>query len=83
MSKKDAKEYSDFSNVTKLENDLIPEEFPEGPVGSVINNNQPVSGKSTGWKDGQRRLSAFNYADKEEREGKIRNYLGTPPTHDE
>lgn len=74
MKKKVQKEYSDFSNVTKIENELIPEEFPEGPFGAVINHDTPVSGKSSRWKKDQQRQSAFVYADKDQHLNEQRNY---------
>lgn len=74
MEKKDRNLYSDFSNVTNIDNELIPEEFPEGPFGSAIHDADPVSNKSTAWKVGQHQQSAFTYADKEHSERTERNY---------
>lgn len=82
MSKKDKKKYSNFSNVNS-QNNLIPEEFPEGPFGSAINDDEPVSSKSTPWEDGQRRESAFVYPDKEQHEDLPRQAPGAHPIHDE
>src|SRR5699024_2719579 len=42
MSKKGKKDYSDFSNVRRMQNELIPEEFPEGGFGSSINKEEYV-----------------------------------------
>jgi hypothetical protein len=38
--------------------DILPEEFPEGPYGMAEYNDQPV-GKSTPWQPGQRVVSRF------------------------
>lgn len=63
--------------------ELIPEEFPEGPVGSPINEDEAVTGKSTPWKKGQRRASAYVYADKEQHDDIPRRLPGSHPLHDE
>ena len=59
MDKKE-ETYHDFSNVQKQRDFLIPEEFPEGPFGSPINQDAPVENKTTPWQEGQRYQSAFN-----------------------
>ena len=74
MMKKDPKQYTDFSNVTNMGNELIPEEFPEGPFGSAINNADPVSNKSTAWKVGQHQQGAFSYTNTEQQEESVRDY---------
>jgi hypothetical protein len=83
MPKDYNKKYSDFSAVDKSRNEIIPEEFPEGPVGSPINAENPVTGKSTPWKDGQKRMSAFVYPDEAQHEDLPRQIDGAHPTHDE
>jgi len=83
LGKKDEKKYSDFSNVTNVRNDLIPEEHPEGAYGSPIRADDPVYGKSTPWKKGQRRQSAFVYPYKELHEDLPRQAPGAHPIHDE
>ncbi|MFC4558661.1 hypothetical protein ACFO3D_10615 [Virgibacillus kekensis] len=83
MSKEDKKKFSDFSNVRSRNNNLIPEEFPEGPVGSSINADEPVESKSTPWEEGQRRESAFVYPYKELHEDLPRQTPGAHPIHDE
>ena len=48
MKKKNHKEdYTNFSNVEKMKEFMIPEEFPEGPFGSPFRINEPVENKST------------------------------------
>lgn len=63
--------------------ELIPEEFPEGPFGSSINEDEIVTGKSTPWKKGQRRASAYVYPDKEQHDDIPRRLPGSHPLHDE
>ncbi|MEN2768360.1 hypothetical protein [Ornithinibacillus xuwenensis] len=82
MGKKDKKQFSDFSNVRNQRNNLIPEEFPEGSFGSSINKHDPVFSKSTPWKEGQRRESAFVYPYKELHEDLPRQIDGSHPIHD-
>ncbi|WP_106496795.1 hypothetical protein [Lentibacillus sp. Marseille-P4043] len=84
MGEKDKKKYSNFSNVNNIKNHLIPEEFPEGPVGSPINEEKPVTtSKSTPWTEHQRRQSAFVYPYKELHEDLPRQTPGSHPIHDE
>ncbi|GGA76741.1 hypothetical protein [Ornithinibacillus halotolerans] len=83
MGKKDKEKFSNFSNVEYQNNYLIPEEFPEGPFGSSINKEQAVEGKSTPWKEGQRRESAFVFPDKNQHEDLPRQIKGAHPLHDD
>lgn len=77
------KDYSDFSNVKKQKNQLIPEEFPEGPFGSSINKDEKVTSKSGPWVEGQYRDSAFVYPDKDQHAGIPRQADGAHPTNAE
>ena len=83
MTKKKKRNYSDVDNARKQRNELIPEEFPEGPMGSPINAHEPVDLKSTPWEEGQRRQSAFIFPDKEQHDDKPRQAPGSHPLHDE
>ncbi|RYG74491.1 hypothetical protein EU245_02505 [Lentibacillus lipolyticus] len=83
MSKKDKVNYSDFSNVQNQRNNLIPEEFPEGPFGSEINDDEIEGSKSTPWQEGQSRESAFVYPDKDQHDDLPRQTPGAHPLHDE
>ena len=85
MNNKKQKEnrYAEMSTVEKQRENLIPEEFPEGPVGSPIRAHEPVEGKSTEWKKGQQRTSAFTYADKEQHDDLPRRDADAHPLHDE
>ncbi|OIK10249.1 cytosolic protein [Bacillus sp. MUM 116] len=84
MSKKDAEKYTEISTVEKRENYLTAQEFPEGPYGSTFRVNDPVQNKSTPWKEGQRRYSAFNYEFKSLHEDLPRQGMEPAhPTHDD
>ncbi|UFT98231.1 cytosolic protein [Radiobacillus kanasensis] len=83
MSKKDEDKYSDFENVERMRNYLIPEQMPEGPYGSPINKDEPVQNKSTPWREGQRYYSAFNYPDKDQHDNIPRRVSPYHPLHDE
>lgn len=75
--------FSEISNVENLHDSLIPEEFPEGPVGSPFKKNEKVESKSTEWEQGQQRTSAFTYPDKERHDDLPRRAPGSHPLHDE
>ncbi|WP_164668229.1 hypothetical protein [Virgibacillus doumboii] len=83
MAKKKKKNYSDFSNVRSVQNNLIPEEFPEGPFGSTISDEELAYSKSTPWEEGQHRQSGFVYENKELHEDLPRQAPGAHPIHDE
>lgn len=80
MGNKRAEKYSNFSNVEKMNNNLIPEEFPEGPFGSPVGFNKPVEGKD--WSKGQHRTSGFTYENKSLHDDLPRQMEGAHPTHD-
>lgn len=77
------KKFSNFPNVDKWKNELIPEEFPEGPLGSPINQDESVESKSTKWQDGQKRMSSYVYPDEEQHHDLPRQMEGAHPIHDE
>lgn len=83
VEKKNGKTYSDFSNVRSMNNELIPEEYPEGAFGSSQAADEQVEGKSTPWEKGQRRQSAFIYPYKALHEDLPRQAPGAHPIHDE
>ncbi|MHC0035419.1 hypothetical protein [Pseudoneobacillus sp. C159] len=82
MSDKD-EQYTDFSTVETQKTFLTSEEFPEGPFGSSINKNKPVSNKDTPWEHGQQFYSAFTYENRNFHESLPRQFPGAHPTHDE
>jgi hypothetical protein len=78
----DRRKYTDLSTVESQRNDLIPEEFPEGPYGSPLITES--LGKSTPWREDQRPNNRFTYENRDLHEGLGRG--GYPPdhnTHDE
>lgn len=75
--------YSDFSNVEKQRNYLIPEDLPEGPYGSPRGKTEPVQNKSTPWEKGQRYQSAFTYEFKSLHQDLPRQMEGAHPPHDD
>lgn len=81
--KENENKYSDFSNVTNMKNELIPEEFPEGSFGSPINADRPVESKSSPWEEGQQRKSAFVYPYQDLHDNLPRQAPGAHPTHNE
>lgn len=80
--KKKKVDYTDFPNVVKQKSNLIPEEFPEGPLGSPVNKEAKAESKSTPWKEGQYRDSAFVYPDREQHDDLPRQTDGAHPLHD-
>ncbi|MFK2826500.1 cytosolic protein [Bacillus sp. B190/17] len=76
-------EYTDFSNVEKSRNYIIPEQTPEGPYGAPRGKYEPVENKSTPWRKGQRSYSAFTYENKSLHQNLPRQYDGAHPTHDD
>lgn len=83
LADKSREEYTDFSNVEKTRSYLIAEEFPDGPYGSPIRQNEPVELKSTPWEEGQRRYSSFNYEFKSLHQDAPRQFPGAHPPHDD
>jgi len=83
VKKKKPKDFSDFTNVNNIHDHLIPEEFPEGSFGSPIHADQPVSGKSSPWEEGQHRRSAYIYPDKAIHDDLPRLTPGAHPLHDD
>ncbi|MDN4595450.1 hypothetical protein NWF35_16450 [Polycladomyces subterraneus] len=75
------RDFHDVSTVESQRNELIPEEFPEGPYGAA--HNEPQLGKSTPWRPGQHAAPQFTYEMREFHEGLPRQAPGSHPTHDE
>ncbi|NBD26569.1 hypothetical protein GT019_22070 [Paenibacillus sp. T1] len=74
FKKEDRQSYTDFKSVESQRNDLVAEEFPEGPYGSEI---QSASlGKSTPWRMDMRSPNRFDYENRELHEGIGRDYPG-------
>lgn len=83
----DRQPYQDVSTKESQRNDIIPEEFPEGPYGSDLLSES--LGKSSPWRIDQGAISAFDYENHALHEGD-RDYPGdnspsnlTPEVQDE
>ncbi|MEH7352927.1 cytosolic protein [Neobacillus drentensis] len=83
MGKTNSKKYTELSTVEKQQNVLTAQEFPEGSYGSFIKKDEPVQNKSTPWKEGQRKYSAYNYEFKSLHEDLPRQIEGAHPPHDD
>jgi hypothetical protein len=66
--------YTDFANVESQRNDIIPEEFPEGPYGMDLLTES--LGKSTMWRIDQRSPNAYGYENKQLHQELKRDYPG-------
>nr|WP_089971257.1 hypothetical protein [Lihuaxuella thermophila] len=73
--------HQELSTVKSLHNDLIPEEFPEGPYEAATHEKK--LGKSSPWRPGQHMTSNFTYEMREFHEGLPRVSPGSHPTHDD
>jgi hypothetical protein len=84
----DRRQSTDVSTVESQRNDLIPEEFPEGPYGSGL--QVETLGKSKPWRIDQRSPNRFDYENQALHAGLSREYPGEddydevyPEVHDE
>ena len=73
--------YTDLETVESQRNDLIPEEFPEGPYGTSLNTES--LGKSSPWRKDQRPPNRFSYENHELHEGIKRDYPGADDNRNE
>lgn len=73
--------HGDFGVVQSQRNEILPEEFPEGPYGSLRNESR--LGKSAPWEEGQRSKSAYTYETREAHEDLQRLVPGAHPLHDD
>lgn len=78
FEKEERAEYTDLSTVESERNDLIPEEFPEGPYGSDLQSES--LGKSTPWRKDQRSPNRFDYEDRQQHMGMERDFPGADET---
>ncbi|WP_282937089.1 hypothetical protein [Paenibacillus sp. RC67] len=77
--KEDRHKYTDLKTVESQRNDLIAEEFPEGPYGA--NLHEATAEKSSPWRIDQRPQNRFTYENRELHAGISRDYPGSHPTH--
>ncbi|SMF90071.1 hypothetical protein SAMN05661091_4881 [Paenibacillus uliginis N3/975] len=78
FEKEERAEYTDLSTVESQRNDLIPEEFPEGPYGADLRSES--LGKSSPWRKDQRPPNPFNYEDRNLHMGINRDFPGADET---
>lgn len=71
---------TDVSTVESQRNDLIPEEFPEGPYGAALPTFE--LGKSGPWREEQRPPNRFGYENRELHEDMPRVYPQQDPIPD-
>lgn len=81
--KKDKNRFAEMTNVERMHEELVPEEYPDGPYGSSIRQDAPVRGKSSPWSKGQKRMSSYVYPDQEQHDDLPRQMPGAHPLHDE
>jgi hypothetical protein len=70
----------ELKTVESQRNELVPEEFPDGPYGAATNQKL---GKSSPWRPHQHAGPQFTYEMREFHEGLPRRFPGSHPTHDE
>lgn len=73
--------YNDVKTVESMRNEVIPEEFAEGPYGAAT--NEDVLGKESPWRASQHAAPQFTYEMRELHEGIPRQIPGRHPTHDD
>ncbi|GIP38750.1 hypothetical protein J31TS4_20300 [Paenibacillus sp. J31TS4] len=74
-------EHTDLSTVESQRNDLVAEEFPEGPYGMTLPTES--LGKSTPWRQDQRPPNRFTYENRTLHEGMEREFPEDHETHEE
>ncbi|WP_233566807.1 hypothetical protein [Cohnella endophytica] len=72
---------NDLATVESRRNDLLAEEFPEGPYGAPILTE--TLGKNTPWREDQRPPNPFSFENRELHAGMDRGYPGDHDTHSE
>ncbi|AIG28151.1 hypothetical protein [Brevibacillus laterosporus] len=78
--KDSAEDYSELSTVQSQRNEILQEEFPEGPFGAATNEEK--LGKATGWEKGQHSTTTrFTYETRQLHQELPRQYPGAHPTH--
>jgi len=77
----DNQDYSELSTVQSQRNEILQEEFPEGPYGAAT--NEVRLGKATGWEPGQHSTNThYTYETRQMHEDLPRQYPGAHPIHD-
>jgi hypothetical protein len=74
--------YSELSTVESQRNEILQEEFPEGPYGA--STNEARLGKATGWEPGQHSTTTrFTYETREMHQDLPRQDPSAHPIHDD
>ncbi|WNC13220.1 hypothetical protein [Brevibacillus brevis] len=74
--------YSELSTVESQRNEILQEEFPEGPYGSATNRER--LGKSSEWEPGQHSTTTrFTYETRNMHQDLPRQMAGHHPVHDD
>jgi len=73
----------DLGTVESRRNELIPQEFPEGPYGSPAPINSSTLGDRSPWREDQHAIDAFDYENRELHAGLDRDYPGDRDVDDE
>lgn len=81
MIKKSYTPYTDLSTVESQRNEIIAEEFPEGPYGAAT--DEDVLGKETPYTASQHAAPRFTYENREFHAGLPRQDPDAHPTHDD
>jgi hypothetical protein len=78
----DNQRYSELSTVESQRNEILQEEFPEGPYGAA--HDEVRLGKATGWEPGQHSTTTrFTYETRNLHENLPRQMEPAHPTHDD
>lgn len=75
-------QYSELSTVESQRNEILQEEFPEGPYGAAT--NEELLGKATGWEKGQHStITKYTYETRNMHDDLPRLDPSAHPTHDD
>jgi len=74
-------QYSELSTVESMRNEILPEEFPDGPYGAAT--HEVKLGKATGWEDQQHRVSNLAYEYRNFHQNLPRHEPASHPVHDD
>ncbi|TVY07715.1 hypothetical protein [Paenibacillus cremeus] len=72
---------NELATVQSQRNEILAQEFPEGPYGSSFNHE--ALGKSTPWLEDQQAVSAYAYENQELHAGISRDYPGEDSTNED
>lgn len=77
-----SEDYEEISTVQSQRNEILQEEFPEGPYGAA--HDEKKLGKATGWEPGQHSTTTrFTYETRQFHNDLERHEPASHPTHDD